>query len=80
MSKKTWRDELNKLFEVLAADTQGLSEYEREVAYSELITSVNTDLAALRTFQAEVEYGQHIEGMYDINPGKFINRAYGRKF
>lgn len=57
-----------KFFDALEQDMRRMPASEQAEAYETLTSTFNARLVEMRRHQAEVEFGQHMEGLYDINP------------
>ena len=69
-----------KVFDVLQSDMRGLTASERSQAFDNLKIEFNKKIDDLKKFQCEVEYGQHVEGLYNINSREAYLYDGGWKF
>jgi len=73
MHKKTLKNSIENLFNVVFNDTRQMSVSDREKYYAELNNLISRKIVELKRQQFEVERGEHIEGLYDINPrGSYV--------
>ena len=74
--KNKWSLALDKLFDALETDVRRLSPDEKAQTYETLTSAFNEKLTDMKRHQSEIEYGQHVEGLYGINAGE-TSRYYG---
>lgn len=67
MKKKTLKDAVDNLFNIVTDDTRHMCTSDREKFFSDLNELIRAKASELRKHQSEIEYGQHIEGLYDIH-------------
>lgn len=62
-----WTVALNRFFSELEKDIRLLSPGQKAEAYETLANEFNQKLSEIKNRQSEIEFGQHVEGLYDIN-------------
>lgn len=62
-----WSTALDKVFSELEKDIRPLSPGQKAEVYETLVDAFNQKLSKIKHRQAEIEFGQHVEGLYDIN-------------
>jgi len=80
MRKTKWEKTLDKFFDVLENDMRSMSTSERKEAFEKLTQVFNDKIVELKRHQSEVEYGQHVEGLHNINAREAYLYDGGWKF
>ena len=65
--KNDWKNSLHQLMVQFGQEVRSRSANERQGAYEELQKEFDQSLLSLKNKITEVEYGQHVEVIYDIH-------------
>lgn len=71
-----WIKKLNKLLDDFHLEIRSKSPIEKEEEFKNLEAEFTKAVLDVKNHISEVEYGQHVEGIYDIH----IDNYYGPKF
>ncbi len=80
MNEKIKSKYLDKFFDSLRSDLRAMTPDERTRALQDLKAAFNQRVEDLNRYQSEVEYGQHVEGLYNINSREAYLYDGGWKF